>query len=45
VSCDMDPGVDKAAIPNKTTVETNSNGFNMVASSVADAVSRHLAAE
>jgi hypothetical protein len=38
----MDPGVDKAVIPNNTRAETNSNGFNMVASAVADVLSRHL---
>jgi hypothetical protein len=41
----MEPGVNNAKIPNNTTVETNCNGFNMVASSVADAGLRHLGAK
>jgi hypothetical protein len=31
----MGPEADEAAIPNKTTAETASNGFNITASSVA----------
>jgi hypothetical protein len=37
--------VDEAVIANKTTAETNSNGFNMAASSVASVEYRHPAAE
>jgi hypothetical protein len=41
----MDPGAETAVTPNKTTAETNNNGFIMAASSAANAISKHLAAE
>jgi hypothetical protein len=37
--------VDEAVIPNKTTAEANNNGFNITASSVANAGSQHPATE
>jgi hypothetical protein len=43
--CGLGPEADDAVIPNSTTAETNSNGFNIAASSVADEDYRHLATE
>jgi hypothetical protein len=41
----MGPGVDEAAIPNNTTAEAHNNGFNITASSIANAGSQHIATE